>query len=280
MVRSKFQRRFDAGLTHAVLILTCVLMIFPVFYALMTSFKTKGDVLTAPPTILPPVWSLEGYLQVFRSDMLKYYLPNTAINALGASLLIVPFAAFAGYAFSRHKFRGNQALLLFVLTLMMIPGLTNLVALYRLGSQLGILSTNFIMIMVYTAGGLPFTIWIMKTFFDAIPRELEEAALIDGCSPLQSLWYVITPLALPGLFAAFLLMLVDTWNEFLAAVVLLSANDSRTAMVGLYDFQSSFEIAYHVQTAACILIALPVVIVFVLGRRTFFNAMLEGALKG
>jgi ABC-type glycerol-3-phosphate transport system permease component len=109
---------------------------------------------------------------------------------------------------------------------------------------------------------------------------MEEAALIDGCSPLQSLWYVITPLALPGLFASFLLMLVDTWNEFLAAVVLLSRNDSRTAMVGLYDFQSSFEIAYHVQTAACILIALPVVLVFVLGRRTFFNAMLEGALKG
>jgi ABC-type glycerol-3-phosphate transport system permease component len=280
MVRSKFQKRFDAGLTHAILIATCVLMIFPVFYALMTSFKTKGDVLTSPPTILPPVWSLDGYLQVFRSDMFKYYLPNTAINALGASLLIVPLAALAGYAFSRHKFRGNTLLLLFVLTLMMIPGLTNLVALYRLGSQLGILSTHLIMIVVYTAGGLPFTIWIMKTFFDAIPRELEEAALIDGCSAMQSLWYVITPLALPGLFAAFLLMLVDTWNEFLAAVVLLSANDSRTAMVGLYDFQSAFETAYHVQTAACILIALPVVIVFIFGRRTFFNAMLEGALKG
>jgi ABC-type glycerol-3-phosphate transport system permease component len=255
-------------------------MVFPVAYALMTSFKTKGDVITAPPTFFPPTWSLEGYLQVFRSDMLTYYLPNTAINALGSSLLTVPIAAFAAYALSRYKFRGNRWVLIFVLTLMMIPGLTNLVALYRLGSRLDLLSTHTIMILVYTAGGLPFTIWIMKVFFDAIPRELEEAAYIDGCSPLQSLWYVVTPLALPGLFAGFLLMMVDTWNEFLAAVILLSSNESRTAMVGLYDFQSSFEVAYHVQTAACIVIMLPVVILFVFGRRTFFNAMMEGALKG
>jgi ABC-type glycerol-3-phosphate transport system permease component len=280
MVRSTLQKRIDAVLTHGILIFTCAIMIFPVAYALMTSFKTKGDVITAPPTFFPLRWTLDGYMQVMRSDMFEHYLPNTAINAVGASLVAVPIAALAGYSLSRHKHRGNRLILLFILGLMMIPGLTNLVALYRLGSQLGLLSTNLIMILVYTAGGLPFTIWIMKTFFDAIPREMEEAALIDGCSPLQSLWYVITPLALPGLFAGFLLMLVDTWNEFLAAVVLLSRNDSRTAMVGLYDFQSSFEIAYHVQTAACILIALPVVLVFVLGRRTFFNAMLEGALKG
>jgi ABC-type glycerol-3-phosphate transport system permease component len=280
MVQSSTRKRLDSIFVHVALITISALMIFPVLYALMTSFKTKGDVITAPPTFFPPTWSLEGYASVFRSDMLSIYLPNTAINALGASLLIVPLAAFAGYALSRYKFRGNRVVLIFVLTLMMIPGLTNLVALYRLGSQLGLLSTHTIMILVYTAGGLPFTIWIMKVFFDAIPIELEEAASIDGCSPMQSLWYVVTPLALPGLFAGFLLMVVDTWNEFLAAVVLLSRNESRTAMVGLYDFQSSFEVAYHVQTAACIIIMLPVVIMFVLGRRTFFNAMLEGALKG
>lgn len=280
MIASTLQKRIDFIVTHGLSILFVVFMMFPIVYALMTSFKSRGDVITSPPTFFPPTWTLEGYKTVWESDMLTHYLPNTAKNAIGSSLLTVPLAALAAYSFSRYKFRGSVALQLTILGLMMIPGLTNLVALYRMGSQLKILSTNFIMIMVYTAGGLPFTIWIIKGFFDAIPRELEEAAFIDGCSPLQALWYVVVPLARPGLFAGFLMMLVDTWNEFLAAVILLSSNDSRTAMVGLYDFQSSFQVAYHVQTAACIIIAAPVVISFILGRKVFFQAMLEGALKG
>jgi ABC-type glycerol-3-phosphate transport system permease component len=109
--------------------------------------------------------------------------------------------------------------------------------------------------------------------------ELEEAALIDGCTPMQTLRYVIVPLAASGILAAFLLMFVDTWNEFLAAVVLLSRNTMKTATVGLYDYQTTFETAYHVWTAACIVILVPVLILFLLLRRTFFRAMLQGVLK-
>jgi ABC-type glycerol-3-phosphate transport system permease component len=273
-------KRLDNLLTNGILIAICAVMIYPVLYALMTSFKTQGDIVTFPPTFFPPEWTLDGYRQVFRSDMFRYYLPNTIINAVFSSLVTAPIACMAAYSFSRYKQKGNRWLMLGILGLMMIPGLTNLVALYRLGSVLKLLSTHTIMILVYTAGGLPFTIWIVKAFFDAIPIELEEAALIDGCSPVQSLRLVVMPLALPGLFAAFLMMLVDTWNEFLAAVILLSKNDSRTATVGLYDFQSQYEIAWHVLSAACIMIMLPVVIAFIFGRKTFFQAMLEGALKG
>jgi len=280
MISSTAQKRIDAILNHALLIIFSIVMIFPIAYALMTSFKTRGDVITSPPTFFPPTWTLEGYQKVWESDMLTHYLPNTAKNSVLSSLVTVPLAALAAYSFSRYKFRGSVALQVAILGLMMIPGLTNLIALYQMGSQLKLLSTTTIMVVVYTAGGLPFTIWIIKGFFDAIPRELEEAAFIDGCSPLQALWYIVVPLARPGLFAGFLMMLVDTWNEFLAAVILLSTNDSRTAMAGLYDFQSSFQVAYHVQTAACIIIAAPVVISFILGRKVFFQAMLEGALKG
>jgi len=276
----KTLRILDSLVTNGLLIAICALMIYPVLYVLMTSFKTQGDVVISPPSFFPPKWTLDGYRQVFRSDMFRYYLPNTIINALGSSLITAPIACMAAYSFSRYKYRGNRWLMLGILGLMMIPGLTNLVALYRLGSVLKLLSTHTIMILVYTAGGLPFTIWIVKAFFDAIPFEVEEAALIDGCSPVQSLRHVVMPLALPGLFAAFLMMLVDTWNEFLAAVILLSKNVSRTATVGLYDFQSQYEIAWHVLSAACIMIMLPVVIAFIMGRKTFFRAMMEGALKG
>jgi ABC-type glycerol-3-phosphate transport system permease component len=210
--------------------------------------------------------------------MVSVYLPNSFINSFFSSILIVPLAALAAYTFSRYKFRGSRALELLILGLMMIPGLTNLLPIYRMASDLRLLNTNEIMIAVYTAGGLPFSIWIIRSFFDAIPLELEEAALIDGCTPLGALVRIVVPLALPGLLAAFLLNFVDTWNEFLAAVVL--AIQDKTATVGLYDFQSSFEIAYNVWAAASIVIVIPVLVVFLALRNVFFRAMLDGALKG
>jgi multiple sugar transport system permease protein len=280
MVRSKRRKLLDDVITHGLLIVFCAVMIFPVLYTFTTSFKSKQDVLTIPPTFLPPRWTLDGYLQVLKSDLLPVYIPNSAINAVFSTVITVVFSALAGYVFSRYKFKGNRALQLAILGLMMIPGVTNLVAYYRLGSVLHILSTHLIIIAVYSAIQLPFGIWILKNFFDAIPIELEEAALVDGCSGLQALRHIVVPLAMPGVFAAFLLILVDTWNEFLFAVTLLSRNESRTAMIGLYDFQTTFDISYHALAAASIIILLPMVAAFILGRRTFFQAMMEGALKG
>ncbi|MCC6147685.1 MAG: carbohydrate ABC transporter permease [Anaerolineaceae bacterium] len=280
MVRSKYQKVFDNIVTHGVLGFFSIFMLFPVIYSLMTSLKNKGDVLTLPPTFFPPEWTLEGYQIVLKSDLIRYYLPNSAINSFVAAIITVVFATLASYVFSRFKFRGSRLLELSILGLFMIPGLTNLVSYYRLATDLGLLNTHTVMIMVYTAAELPFAIWILRAFFDAIPIELEEAAQIDGCTSLQILWNVTLPLAIPGLFTAFLLIMVYLWNEFLFAVVLLSNNSARTAPVGLYEFQTTFDIAYHALNAASIVILLPMVILFILGRKVFFSAMMEGALKG
>lgn len=279
MVRGKAERRLDTLSTHTILLIMTLVFIFPVIYTLTTSFKSKGDVLTKPPSILPHAWSLEGYDTVINgSDMLTHYLPNTFINSFCSALLVVPLAALAAYTFSRYRFRGSRTLELSILGLMMIPHLTNLLPLYRMASDTGLLNTHEAMVAVYMAGGLPFSIWLIRAFFDAIPAEMEEAALIDGCTPFGALWRVVMPLALPGLFAAFLLNFVDTWNEFLFAVVL--SIGSKTATVGLYDFQSSFEVAYHVWAAAAIIIMIPVLALFLATRHIFFRAMLDGALKG
>ncbi len=280
MVKSAWQKLVDTISINGLLILMSIISIFPVTYALTTSFKGRDEVLSKPPLFFPKVWTLDGYEQVFKSDLIRYHIPNTFINAFGSSALIVLLSALAAYAFSRYKFRGSKFLQLMILGLIMIPGLTNLVPLYRMASDLGLLNTHVWMITVYLAGGLPFGIWILKTFIDNIPVELEDAALIDGCNPLTALWYIVVPLAMPGFVAAFLMEFVFYWNEFLVAVVMLSKNSMKTATVGLYAFQSSFEIAYHVWMAASILIILPVVVTFLLLRRTFFRAMLQGAIKG
>jgi ABC-type glycerol-3-phosphate transport system permease component len=287
MVASRFSRAFDAISTHIVLGLFAIMFVFPVAYALMTSFKSRDEVLTSPPTFFPTHWTTEGYQILLYGNngfdvppLIPYQIPNTFINSFFSSVLTVLIAALAAYTFSRYRFRGSGALQLIILGLIMIPGLTNLIPLYRIASDLRLLNTHSFIIAVYMAGGLPFSIWIIKSFFDTIPLELEEAALIDGCTPLQALRFVIVPLAAPGLLSAFLLLFVDTWNEFLAALVLLSDERAKTATVGLYNFQTSFEIYYHVWAAACIVIMVPVLVIFLLLRRTFFEAMLQGALKG
>jgi ABC-type glycerol-3-phosphate transport system permease component len=292
MVRPRTQRISEFVSTHFVLGGIAILFIFPILYTVSTSFKSQSEVRTNPPLFFPQQWVLDGYQAVLKSDLVRYNIPNTLVNSFGSSILTVLIAGLAGYAFSRYRFRGSGSLQVAILGLMMIPGLTNLIPIYRIASDLrrmlvttgGVLSmgefTYMTMITVYIAGGLPFTIWIVKAFFDSIPFEIEEAALIDGCTTLQSLRYVVVPLAMPGLLAAFLLMFVDTWNEFMAAVLLISNNTLQTATVGLYTFQSSFEIAYHVWMAACIIIMLPVIILFIVLRRTFFQALLQGALKG
>lgn len=279
MVRSPREKRLDTLTTHTTLLIIGLVFIFPVFYTLMTSFKSKGEVLTKPPTIMPSTFSLEGYETVINeSGMVRTYLPNTFINSFFSSIIVVPLAGLAAYTFSRYRFRGSRTLEILILSLMMIPRLTNLLPLYQMASDADLLNTHTLMVAVYTAGGLPFSIWIVKAFFDAIPVEMEEAALIDGCTPFGALWRIVVPLALPGLFAAFLLNFVDTWNEFLFAVVLAIGN--KTATVGLYDFQSSFETAYHVWAAAAIIIMIPVLAVFLALRNVFFRAMLDGALRG
>lgn len=279
MVRNPREKWLDALSTHTILLILALVFLFPVFYTLMTSLRSKGDVLTIPPSILPRTFSLEAYDTVLHgSDMVTHYLPNTFINSFFSSMLVVPLAALSAYTFSRYRFRGSRTLEIAILALMMIPRLTSLLPLYRMASEWGQLNTHQFMVAVYTAGGLPFSIWLVRAFFDSIPPEIEEAALIDGCSAFGALRRIVMPLALPGLFAAFLLNFVDTWNEFLFAVVLSIGN--KTATVGLYDFQSSFEVAYHVWAAAAIIIMIPVLALFLALRNVFFRAMLDGVLKG
>ena len=280
MVKSPLSARVNSISTHLVLGIFSLLALFPVAYTLGTSFKTGDTVLTSPPALFPTEWSLDGYRTVlFQSDMLRIYLPNTLLNASATSLFVAVLAALSAYTFSRHRFYGSRTLEWVILGLMMMPGLTYIIPYYRLGGTLDLLNTHTYIIAIYTTWGLPLAIWIIRSFIDAIPVELEEAALIDGATALQSIRYIILPLATPGLVAAGLIVFVDTWNEFLMAVVLLSG-DARTATVGLYDFQSLYEIDYHVLSAACIIMMLPVLAIFLALHRQFFRAMMTGGLKG
>ena len=298
-------------LTNLALIIIIFVALVPVATTVLISFKREEDVTRRPPVIFPcdtPTskfdlracrWSIEGYERVvlpmpapdallgfaLMGRMLSTYLPNTVLYAVITASIVMLLAGLSGYAFSRYHFRGHDALMIAILAITGVPLLTNLLALYQMsvsvrGASGPLYNERVYIIIVYMGFFLPLSVWIAKGFFDAIPRELEEAATIDGCSPLGALIRIIMPLAIPGMTAIFLLTFVNVWNEFIAGYLLITKNELKPVMFGMYDFLGQNIINAQVVAAACIVIALPMVLVFLVARQSFFKAMVEGAVKG
>jgi len=235
-------------MVNLALALIVFLAMLPVAATVLVSFKKEQDVTRKPPVILPCDtpdrafdlsacrWSLEGYWRVLApkpaagwpgfsltGNIVRIYIPNTLLYAAVTASLVTFLAGLSGYAFSRYRFPGRRWLLVSILAITGVPLLTNLLALYQMGARLRqanipFYNDRFFIILVYTGFFLPLSVWIAKGFFDAIPRELEDAALIDGCSPLGVWRRIIIPLAAPGLAAIFLLTFVGVWNEFIAGL--------------------------------------------------------------
>lgn len=307
----RFSRgQWESFVVNLALVAICLFALVPIATTVLISFKGERDIIRNPPNILPcdtPErafdwrecrWALEGYQRVLApkpsdgllpvaltGNIVRIYIPNSFGYATTTAALVVLLSGMAGYAFSRFRFRGHRLLMVSILAITGVPLLTNLLALYQMGAvirkaQLPFYDDRLYLVLVYLGFFLPLSVWIAKGFFDAIPRELDEAALIDGCSPVGALWRISIPLAFPGLMAVFLLTFVNVWNEFIAGYLLVAKNDLKPAMFGLYEFLGQNIINLQVVAAACILIALPIVLIFLFARRAFFAAMLEGAVKG
>lgn len=297
-------------LVNLALIIVCLFAMIPIATTIIISFKEQADITRKPPILFPcdtPTrnfvltacrWATEGYQRVFApkpsedallgfeltGNMLRTYIPNSFVYASGTALLVGLLSSLSGFAFSRYRFRGHDALMIAMYAITGVPLLTNLLAIYQMGINLRkglpFFDDRLYLIFVYLGFFLPISVWIMKGFFDTIPVEMEEAALIEGCSRVGALFRVTIPLATPGIVSVFLMTFVSVWNEFIVAYLLVPENEFKPAMYGLYDFLSQNIINLQVIAAACIIIAAPMVIVFLFTRRTFFSAMVEGAVKG
>ncbi len=304
------RRIWNKRLVGIALLIVTLVSILPIATTILISFKEQADITRKPPIIFPcdtPTqkfdinacrWAVEGYQRVFApkpkegslfgfeltGNLLKIYLPNTILYAFSTAFFVMLLASFSGFAFSRYDFRGHNALLTAIYAVTGVPLLTNLLALYQMSitmrKSFGFYDDRLFLIFVYIGFFLPISVWITKGFFDAIPRELEESALIEGCSALGALFRITMPLAMPGLISVFLLTFVNVWNEFIVAYLLVNKNEFKPAMFGLYDFLSQNIVNLQVLAAACIVIAAPIIILFLFTRRTFFRAMVEGAVKG
>ncbi len=275
----KRSRILQLGSLNLFLLIVGLMFIFPAFYAITTSFRQPGYGLTSE--IIPRDWYFGNYDRLINYGRFPRYMLNSIINSLGGAILTCVTAALAAYGFARFRFRGRNLLLGFVFFMMMLPGLTNMIPLYKLASDLDLTNTYTIMILIFGAYGVPLGIWIMKGFFESIPRELEEAAFIDGATPFQAFWQVIVPISAPGLTATFLINFVYNWNNFFTPLIMLSKTEMKMATVGLFDFQHALEGNQdELLAAACVVIMIPVIILFIFTRRYFMQGMVEGSVKG
>lgn len=305
----RWRRATAALFKNVLLLLISLTMLFPIFSTLVLSFKGEDDVHVTPPRLFPCDTATaafdpracrfvaEGYQRVvqarpvagwpgFQIDgrIFTTYLPNSVVYAVASAALVTIIAALSAYGYSRYRFRGRRALLLGTLLVSGVPLFTLLLAILQIGNALrrsfpGYDERSF-MVLVYVGFQLPFAIWIAKGFFDTIPRDLEEAALIDGCSRLGALARVVAPLAAPGMLSIFLLCFVEVWNDFTLNYFLLGKQALRGVIFGVYAFIASAGISFNALAAACIVAMLPVIVVFLFARRVFFLAMTEGAVKG
>jgi ABC-type glycerol-3-phosphate transport system permease component len=253
-------------------------MLFPVIWALLSSFKDVAERFRFPPTILPEHFTTIGYETVFTSAMPKQILNSITIS-VRTILLTLMVSVLGGFAFARATFRAKNLLLFFLVGTQMIPGLSNIITLYMIGSRLKILNTHAYLVFIYAAGSAPVCVWLMKGYFEQIPASLDEAAVMDGCSRLGILWHIILPLMTTGMAACALMVFVNSWNEFLVCLTMISRTALKTFPVGLQAFIVDNNTDWESVSAATILGLIPILILFISFQRYFIEGMTSGAIK-
>jgi len=279
VVGSPRTRRLEAALVYLVLTVLTVAFLFPLVWVLGLSLKTRLQVLATPPLY---VWwpTLENYADVLtRADFGRAFL-NTMIVSASAVLLSLCVGAPAAYAFARFPFTGRSFLFFALLVMRMLPPIAVLVPMYVLFNKLGLATTRFSVVLAYTTFSLPLVVWIMRGFFEDLPRELEESAWVDGASRAQAFTHVVLPLIRPGLVAVCILSLQLAWNDFLFAAVLTN-NATRTLPVLMAAFSGGDTgVDWGGMTASGVLVILPVVIFSFAAQRHLVAGLSSGAVKG
>lgn len=265
---------------YSLLAVASLFAILPVYWAVNTSLKPEGQIVSFPPQWFPDTVTLGHYASVLTHSSLPRNYFNSTVIAIGTVTLVLVVAVHAAYAAARYDFRGKDAALFLLLSTVMVPGIVTLIPLYVLTVQLGLHNTFIAMILIFAAWQTPLAVWILKAFFEGIPKELDEAALVDGCSRLGAFYRVVLPLSLPGLAAAAIIIFVWVWNEFIIALTLTADNSARPLTVGLYLFVGESGVEWGRITAAACAALLPVLVVYVALQRRFIEGLTAGGTKG
>lgn len=256
------------------------LVALPVLYAISISFRLPADIVRRPAVLLPPNPTFTSYIEMWRAFPVAQHLLNSAILASGTTVLTIVVATLAGYGFARFRFRFQDQFMIAILVAQMFPGVATYIPLYQALRALGLYNTHLGLIILYVGFVTPFCTWMLYGYFKTIPRELEEAAWIDGCSPMGALLRVVFPLAIPGVAATAVLAMLAAWNEFVFAILFLREQKLWPITVAIANFSGEFYTAWGSMAAAAIVASIPPVVGFALIQRHLIGGLLAGAVRG
>lgn len=265
-------------LIYTIMAAVTVSSLLPFVWAFLTSLKVERQVYAFPPQLLPNPVTGYNYARAIDHGLLLA-LFNSAFISLATVALVLLVGSLAAYPLARLSFAGSQVVLFLILVPMMIPGLVNLVPTYIIMAKLGLLDSYAGLILIYWVHSLPLAIWVLRGFFHQLPRELEDAAAVDGASRLRILWSIILPLSQPALAAVALLVFINSWNEFVIASIMTSSALMRTAQVFLYLNMTDVGVNWGEMMASGLATNLPVLALFLLLQRRFVAGLTAGSLK-
>jgi len=281
------QKPLKIAAFHAILIFASVVAAFPIIRVLGVALRPNDRLLDPNFSLIPPDATLDAFVHVLTETDFTRWIFNSLLVASGTALLGLIIAATSAYAFSRFRFRGRGVGLTFLLTTQLLPAAMLLVPLYIIAVTIGretpieLMGTYTGLVFGYSVTTVPFSVWILKGYYDTVPIELEEAARIDGCSQLEAFWRVVLPLSTPALAIVFLFNFLTAWSEyFLARVLVSQANDLWTWPLGLQTFQQEFTTQWADLCAASILVSVPIVALFLYSSRWLISGVTLGAVKG
>jgi arabinogalactan oligomer/maltooligosaccharide transport system permease protein len=267
-------------LSLLLLTFACVIAVYPVLYVFGVSLRGDNAFSMRTLSVFPAGASFRNYRELFAHTDFLLWLRNSLVVSLAVTIAGTGLASISGYALSRFEFAGKRAALLTLLLTQSFPATMLLLPFFILLAKLGLIDSYLGLFVVYSSTALPFCIWQMKSFFDTVPRELEDAARIDGCGPIRAYFAVILPLSLPALAVTSLFSFLGAWSEYAVAAVVIQDPAMYTLPLGLRTFQASLATQWGLYAAGALVVSVPVVVLFLFLARFLVSGMTMGGVKG
>lgn len=266
--------------TYVTLLALIVVAVFPAIWMLSTSIKGTTELYDFPPEIIPDHPTIQNFINVLNNDKMYLAFFNSVFITFCVVTITLFLSILAGYGLSRYKFKGSRMITITMLFGQMIPGVVIIIPLYFVFSKFGMLDQHISIIISDLALTIPMGVILLSSFFKGVPKELEEAAKIDGTTGLGALFRVILPVAKPGLISVSIYTFIHAWEEFLFALNLSVSEKTRTLPIAINTFAGEFSVDWGATMAAATVVALPVLLIFLLCNRYFVQGLSDGAVKG
>jgi ABC-type glycerol-3-phosphate transport system permease component len=272
-------------ISYFLMALVSLLALLPFIWMVSSSFKTNSEIFTSPPVWIPRAPTLEGYTHLFKTPMYGQTLfvdfgRNSFFVSLTTAIITVAMAAMGAYGMSRFRFKGSKGLRYLILLSQMLPGALLLIPLYTIMTKLELIDNHWSLILAYISFTLPYCAYLLKSYIDAIPASIDEAALVDGCNRFNALIRVVFPVAAPGIVVTFVQAFIMAWNEYMFALAFINTNSKWTLPVALGSFRGQYIVEWSYLFAGSVLLTIPVLLLFLFFQKWLITGLSAGSVKG